>query len=212
MKKTIISAILILICFIPNLFAQQQMKDVVYLTNGSIVKGIIAEQVPNEYLKIITADGSIFVFNMEDILKITKEPYADSRIENKKSPVFAFVLSFLLTGLGQYYNGDVAKGLTQEVMVIGGGLTALTFGIDTDVTLDGTKTKLTPLFWIGMGTAFTGYLWSMIDAPVSANRINREYSQQSYGHMIEYYNNRYTLGLDVATNKDGIGAMFTIHF
>jgi hypothetical protein len=48
-------------------------QDVVYLKNGSVIKGLIIEQVPNESLKIQTADGSIFVYEMNQVAKIAKE-------------------------------------------------------------------------------------------------------------------------------------------
>lgn len=47
--------------------------DVVYLKNGSIIRGLIMEQIPNESLKIQTSDGSLFVYKMEEVVKITKE-------------------------------------------------------------------------------------------------------------------------------------------
>jgi hypothetical protein len=49
------------------------LVDVVYLKNGSIISGSIIEQVPNENLKIQTKDGSVFVYPMSDISRITKE-------------------------------------------------------------------------------------------------------------------------------------------
>ena len=48
-------------------------QDVVYLKNGSVIKGIVIEQVPNESLKIQTTDGSIFVYEMNQVAKIAKE-------------------------------------------------------------------------------------------------------------------------------------------
>ncbi|PCJ65495.1 MAG: hypothetical protein COA58_08785 [Bacteroidetes bacterium] len=48
--------------------------DVLYLKNGSIIRGQIIEQVPNKSLKIQTAGGSIFVYKMEEVEKIIKEP------------------------------------------------------------------------------------------------------------------------------------------
>ena len=51
----------------------QTVQEVVYLKNGSIVRGVIIEQVPNESLKIQTADGSIFVYKLEEVEKMTKE-------------------------------------------------------------------------------------------------------------------------------------------
>lgn len=54
-------------------YSQNKMTDVVYLKNGSIIKGIIVEQVPNQSMKVRTSDGSIFNFQMNEIEKITKE-------------------------------------------------------------------------------------------------------------------------------------------
>jgi hypothetical protein len=54
-------------------FAQTNYEDVVYLKNGSVIHGMIIEQVPNESLTIKTADRNIFVFKIEEIEKITKE-------------------------------------------------------------------------------------------------------------------------------------------
>ena len=47
--------------------------EVVYLKNGSVIRGIILEQIPNVQLKIETADGNIFIFKMEEVEKIAKE-------------------------------------------------------------------------------------------------------------------------------------------
>ncbi len=57
---------------------QQEKKydfpvDVVYLKNGSMIKGTIIEQDPANYVKLQTADGSIFVFKVAEIQKITRE-------------------------------------------------------------------------------------------------------------------------------------------
>ena len=43
----------------------QEMQDVVYLKNGSIIRGLVIEQVPGKSLKIKTRDGSVFVYTME---------------------------------------------------------------------------------------------------------------------------------------------------
>ena len=51
----------------------QQYQDVVYLKNGSVIRGLITEQIPNKSLKIETTDGSIFICDMNDVNKITKE-------------------------------------------------------------------------------------------------------------------------------------------
>lgn len=60
--------------FLPVLsFGQEYMEDVVYLKNGSIIHGLIIEQIPNQSVKIQTADNNIFFFKMDEIEKLTKE-------------------------------------------------------------------------------------------------------------------------------------------
>jgi hypothetical protein len=54
-------------------FGQSNYQDVVYLKNGSIIRGTIIEQVPNKSIKIETADRSVFVYQMDEIEKLTKE-------------------------------------------------------------------------------------------------------------------------------------------
>lgn len=71
MKKFILSFVLVLSSIV--MFAQGNMREVVYLKNGSVIKGVILEQIPNESIKIQTADGSIFVYPMADVEKIAKE-------------------------------------------------------------------------------------------------------------------------------------------
>jgi len=69
--------LIIVILFIATPFisvAQSDLIDVVYLKNGSIIKGIITEQVPGTAVKIQTADGSLFVFEYDEITKMTREP------------------------------------------------------------------------------------------------------------------------------------------
>jgi len=53
--------------------ANGQNSDVVYLKDGSIIKGTIIEQIPNVSIKIKTKDGNVFNYKMEQIEKIAKE-------------------------------------------------------------------------------------------------------------------------------------------
>lgn len=55
----------------------QDTQDVVYLKNGSIIRGMIVEQIPGKSIKIQTRDGSVFVYPMEDIERMTREAQAE---------------------------------------------------------------------------------------------------------------------------------------
>lgn len=52
--------------------ASAEMVDVVHLKNGSIIQGTIIENIPNESLKIKTADGDVSVVEMSEVDKIKK--------------------------------------------------------------------------------------------------------------------------------------------
>lgn len=54
-------------------FGQQAMEDVVYLKNGSIVRGRILEYKVNETIKIEILGGSILVYPAAEVVEIKKE-------------------------------------------------------------------------------------------------------------------------------------------
>jgi hypothetical protein len=53
---------------------QEYLEDVVYLKDGSIIRGIIREHVPGSNVKIEIVGGNIFAFGYDEILKLTREP------------------------------------------------------------------------------------------------------------------------------------------
>ena len=92
-------------------FAQQDYQDVVYLKNGSIIRGIIIEQVPNVSLKIETVNKNVFVYKIDEIEKMTKEPVLNAgKSLNSSSGRTSGYLGIVNIGCG-FGLGDVAKGL-----------------------------------------------------------------------------------------------------
>lgn len=84
----------------------QEMQEVVYLKNGSIIRGTIIEQVPDKSLKIQTNDGSIFAYEMAEVEKISKEQTTTS-LQRKRS---AAVQN--RNGVQRGYRGFVELGYT----------------------------------------------------------------------------------------------------
>ena len=225
------------------LFAQP-LEDVVYLKDGTIIRGTIIEQIPGESLKIQTQGGSMFLYALEEIAKIVKEPVLEPEVEaepdpkpddttdekvkivqvpvlvkaKQKEPWLAFALSFVLPGTGQFYNDQYTKGALQLGAVMAGAGLVFVGVQDNYKAWDGP--------WIdpdqdnnrigvpgGILWACT-HLWSIIDAPLSAIRIN-EQSQQpepAYGHLLEFDGDRVTLGVDPVVWPDRSGAKLTLHF
>lgn len=69
MKYLIFTAILFFSAF--QIKAQNNIETI-YLKDGSIINGIIIEQIPNRSFTIQTRDGNIFVFQIENIDRITR--------------------------------------------------------------------------------------------------------------------------------------------
>jgi len=81
---------LVLISFFA--FGQEAMIDVVYLKDGSIIRGVIIEQVPNKSIKIQTRDGNVFVYQIDQIDRITKERSGDVVVTERSRPIGNAVL------------------------------------------------------------------------------------------------------------------------
>ena len=59
-----------------NAQTYKDFEDVVYLKNGSIIHGVIIEQIPNEKVKI-QSGKNVFVYTIDEFEKIVKEEIVD---------------------------------------------------------------------------------------------------------------------------------------
>jgi hypothetical protein len=76
----------------------QNLEEVVYLKNGGIIRGTIIEQIPNKSIKIQTKDGNVFVYNMDEVEKLTKEPVRATGYNNYNGNTNSFSNSRVETG------------------------------------------------------------------------------------------------------------------
>lgn len=127
--------------------AQVNRRDIVYLKNGSIIKGDILEVVPNETIKIKTSDGSIFVFKMEEVERTGKDEPVAKEIskeqadvtktkERAKSSGYLFMVR-LGPNTHLWEGSDFSAGIinaiqVNEYMSFGIGAEATTYGYDRD--------------------------------------------------------------------------------
>lgn len=83
----------------------QNLKECVYLKNGSIIKGTILEQVPDGNIKIRTSDGSVFVYEFDQVEKITRD-IACAPETNMNAGAPNVILSWVKHGQVMVTNGD----------------------------------------------------------------------------------------------------------
>ncbi len=186
-------------------FAQSSLQDVVYLKNGSIIRGDIVEYTPNDTVKIMTNDGSVFVYDFAQVEKFAKEQPVSSINKNaysveKKSPWLSGFLSFCIPGLGQFYNGENRKGWVDLATSLGGftGMYAGSYmvlrGAEYEYYYgepkDGMVITGTVLMLAGMGTILVNGIHSIVDAAKSSNRINTE-----NGFVMYQFNDRCAFGM-----------------
>ncbi|MGM0407205.1 MAG: hypothetical protein ACQERU_04430 [Bacteroidota bacterium] len=118
-----ITFIFIFVLISSALFAQNK-ADVVYLKNGSIIKGQITEMIPDKHIKIETSGGSLFVYTFEEIEKIEKQeitnPPTVSHVQSKTTTakismdnVFYFRLGYSSPSWKQF---GFAEVLSDEVL------------------------------------------------------------------------------------------------
>ncbi|MBO7299937.1 MAG: hypothetical protein J6U53_00835 [Tidjanibacter sp.] len=180
----------------------QLLEDVIYLKSGSVLRGVIVEQMPMVNYVIATIDGSTLTVDARSVEKITVEPVvvreettdvhlcysnpfmphkhdADGNIIYPLSPAGAFMRSLIIPGMGQMVNGEELKGtllLTGTIM----GIVGFTFGANA------VPARYSDLVgYSGVALAAGCYLYSLIDAPIFAHRWNKKYGFKSsdYNYM-----------------------------
>lgn len=153
-------------------FAQRNYQDVVYLKNGSIIRGIIIEQIPNKSIKIETADRNVFVFQIDEIEKFTKEPFKrkrDNSINNSslEHDYKGIVELGYQIGVGKYHMDRVKLNIINGCEInpyfsLGLG-TGLRYYFDVDMALipvfadfraNLTDNIVSPYFSLGVGYTF----------------------------------------------------------
>lgn len=86
LRSLILSFLFIVICFH---FSQAQYsnpyRDVVYLKDGSIIKGVIIEQIPGKSIRLKTADGNELNYEVSQIEKFGREEIISEKMENAAS-------------------------------------------------------------------------------------------------------------------------------
>jgi TM2 domain-containing membrane protein YozV len=130
-------------------------QDVVHTKNGGIFEGRIVEEMPNVPLVIQDMAGNRHRISWEDIDRIYRGEW-----RGKKSATTSWALSFFLApGIGQFYNGDNAKGIAMLCAYAGG---------------IGLSLRVEDAPWFGALVIVCDWVWSFIDAPLRSASINRQ--------------------------------------
>lgn len=122
--------------------AAQDLRDVLYLRNGSIIKGTIVEVIPDSVVRIRTADGSLFVFTMAEVEKAVKEeitatPVYPQTMEKVGHPARTVIAPLVGYGTEDWFNTGlgIRIGSTLASGTYIGGVFVYHFGKTQSVSL-----------------------------------------------------------------------------
>lgn len=105
-----------IILLVTNQLAAQSCNNVLYLKNGSIIKGTLIEVIPDSTVKIQTADGSLFVYNINEVDKITSAVTVTGHPTPKQNNGFELKRKGFV---GSFEMGAVTFGKDASVLVSG---------------------------------------------------------------------------------------------
>ncbi len=184
--EVLILGVLILLLSTTSTSAKVKMIDVVHLEDGSIATGEIIATTPNKTIKIKSIDGPLITYSFNQIEKIDR---VEVEFKNRTTatvcativPIFpAGLLSFLypvFSGWGQFYNGQPLKAVA---FLANGFIGASTF-------VGGAYSDDNTIVGIGAGMVLGGYILSIIDANLSAKKINDLSNQKINAMKLKNY-------------------------
>lgn len=183
---------LLLCCAAVTVQAQHRQQDVVFLHNGSMVRGEIIEHIVDSHVKIQTVDGSIWVFQMDEVREVTQVEKYNSKSHTIEPGNSGF---YNLTDIGVLSGRDANSSI---------------------LTLSGQTVcgyRISQRFSAGIGTGFENY--NTVLAPVFAEGryyfLQRNFSpfvalQAGYGIPV----NNYRDYSGAWTHKGGVMANATV--
>ena len=140
----------------------------------------------------------------DSLLHARQKETAADRSEVLKNPELAGALSVLVPGLGQLYNGEAVKGGIIMAAFLG------SIGVCLAADIGGTPGSISTLGWIGVGMVGTSYLWGIIDAPITANCMNKEILGGTTQSVLEIQAGEHSLSLRAGMTRYGAVACIVI--
>lgn len=165
-----------------------------------LAQNILAGEYENSDPKISNdvVNGSQMLMLKNDLktylnLSAENKIFVNEKLEknlSSKSPWLAFFLSMMFPGTGQLYNGEYTKAAIQAgLAVVGIGLVMGTACVECGDP----EPAQSALLFTGLGMAFGTYVWSLFDAPISANNINERIRSRTGLAIYNSDDGRYSL-------------------
>jgi len=163
------------------------VADQIETKDGALIKGKIIEHTIGKGYKIKTQDGSIFYIEESKIVNIKFGQEAEVKY---RSPALSWFLSFLVPGVGQFYNGDIGAGVT--MLLIGIASTSASLGISAG-----------------------NWIISQIHAPIRSSSINKKSLESSLldeTYFVQYRKKTFQLSLNPLIKEDDAGILISFDY
>ena len=234
------SALFILLAFCMTKTQAQEYRDVVFMKNGSVIKGFFKELYPDDSLHMETIDGGIFICSLSDVLRIAKERTSiyvidtqnqlPPRVWRPKGYRGAFeyekvacsyetdiILSSMITTHGYQFNPYLFTGLGIgiQLMEVEKDKLQLTFNeniipVFAEVQLNILKTRFSPFIDARLGYLVKGFKGLYFNSSIG---VNFGISPLSGGFIAVGYSYEHTNGKSDERKKiEGISYRIGLYF
>jgi len=178
---------LVLIMFISislHAFAQRNMQDVIYLKNGTVVKGRVIDKENKDSITIKKADSSIVVFKTKEIKKITIERESSKKRysnNNEDEEYGAIIHEGPIEVNGRHFYQNSQTKTIQELKSI----LAYNPASEEEIKIYKTKTTVRDLFCtLGSLTVLVGATMSLSNTLSQVSAMNKgNYSTKSTSYL-----------------------------
>ncbi len=128
---------------------------------------------------LVAANNLVAQDYYEKIYDTVPKQSIKTTVKTYREPIVSTALSFLIPGLGQFYNGQWLKG-TVHLLWYYGSCTAMIVIFLANFDLSNTTTEPWVLLEIAGTSALTSWVVSMVDANISSKKINKQYGFASF--------------------------------
>lgn len=174
-KKTIglFLACFLLFVAVHQAVAQVAVEDVIYLKSGGVMRGVILEMVPGQSVRLRSADGTIYVYQMGDVERIAREPGSGLASEDERNKMESWYLCFALGYAGTRYPSALQHDLDQ----------ISSMGTHTSVGVD-----LPAVYWsVGNRHTVVGGALNLVGDRYEVNSSHIEISQLTLGVSVMHF-------------------------
>lgn len=184
-------AVCLIAIFLVSVSVSQDRGDIVYMKDGTVLKGVIVENVPNDYIRMELSGGSLITIKYSDIAKFGRESTSGQRPSQQTSPA---IQSPTTPGFQRQAETTSTPQFRKGVYRVSG---ALLYSSNTQDSPNSEYTNTTFTASPGFATFLTDGLLFGIDANYTHSKFEEKYTYAFSSETNGYDYTSYGVGISL---------------